>query len=305
MNVPSTVKKKWSRRQKRWLATGIIVLLPIVAFYLYAAYWTFQVNQNHKPASVNMGEMHLHGAHASHSADMHHEAVEAAHKDRSGQAISARSCAEMKDDPGDAAVRAFELMAEAKIITLDDGRTIDAYTLNGTTPGPEIRVTEGELVRVHLTNKNVEEGVTLHWHGVVLPCSQDGVAGVTQDAVGPGDEFTYEFIARHSGTFWYHSHQQTSVQATKGLIGRFIVEPKIKPFAYDQDIAVTLQRFGNSTMLLNSSTQEFQFPAEPGEWVRLRIVNADSCTQNVDLHGSPFKVVSIDGSDIPGPCRIT
>jgi len=62
--------------------------------------------------------------------------------------------------------------------------------LNGTTPGPEIRVTEGELVRVNLKNKNVEEEVTIHWNGVVLPYSQDGVAGVTQDAVEPGGEFT-------------------------------------------------------------------------------------------------------------------
>lgn len=301
MSNTGTVKKKWSKRQKRWMGFGIITVILLGAFFLPSVYWTIQVNQAHKPESVNMGEMHLHSSHASHSAEMHQHGSETVHTNRAGQVIETRSCSDMRDTPGDATVRSFELTAEAKSISLDNGSTIDAYTLNGTTPGPEIRVTEGELVRVNLKNKNVEEGVTIHWHGVVLPCSQDGVAGVTQDAVEPGGEFTYEFIARHSGSFWYHSHQQTSVQATKGLIGRFIVEPKIKPFEYEQDITVTLQRFGSSTMMINSSTKDIHFPAEPGEWIRLRMVNADSRTQNLDVYGGSFKVVSIDGSDIPGP----
>src|SRR5690606_5013366 len=85
---------------------------------------------------------------------------------------------------------------------------------------------------------------------------------------------------------------------------RFIVEPTIKPFEYEQDLAVTLQRFGSSTMLVNSSTKDVHFAASPGEWVRLRLVNSDSRTQNVDVYGNSFKVVSIDGSDIPGPQEI-
>ncbi|RXZ77397.1 multicopper oxidase family protein [Paenibacillaceae bacterium] len=301
MSNPGKVKKKWSKRQKRWMGFGIFIVILLGAFFLPSFYWTIQVNQAYKPESVNMGEMHLDSSHASHSAGTNQIGSETIHTNRAGEVIETRSCFDMRDTQGDAIVRSFEVTAEAKSINLDNGSSVDAYTLNGTTPGPEIRVKEGEMVRVHLKNINVEEGVTLHWHGVVLHCSQDGVAGVTQDAVEPGGEFTYEFIARHSGSFWYHSHQQSSLQAKKGLIGRFIVEPKVKPFEYEQDLAVTLQRFGNSTMLINSSTKDVHFSARSGEWVRLRIVNSDSRTQNVNVYGNSFQVVSIDGSDIPGP----
>jgi FtsP/CotA-like multicopper oxidase with cupredoxin domain len=78
----------------------------------------------------------------------------------------------------------------------DGGR----YTVNGTSPGPVLRATEGDLVEVTLRNENVAEGTTLHWHGIDVPNAADGVAGVTQDAVGAGEEFTYRFVAEQAGT---------------------------------------------------------------------------------------------------------
>jgi FtsP/CotA-like multicopper oxidase with cupredoxin domain len=83
----------------------------------------------------------------------------------------------------------------------------DQFTVNGTSPGPTITATVGDLVQVTLVNDNVSEGTTLHWHGVDVPNAMDGVAGVTQDAVMPGERFVYRFVVDDAGTYWYHSHQ--------------------------------------------------------------------------------------------------
>ena len=95
-------------------------------------------------------------------------------------------------------------------IHLASGRVVHALTFNGTSPGPELRVRQGDLVEVVLRNEDVEDGVTIHWHGVDVPNAEDGVAGVTQDAVLPGESYTYRFRAEQVGTFWYHTHQVSS-----------------------------------------------------------------------------------------------
>ena len=96
---------------------------------------------------------------------------------------------------------------------------MSGYTVNGTSPGPMLEAPVGDLVEVTLVNDNVADGTTLHWHGVDVPNSADGVAGVTQDAVGPGEEFVYRFVADQAGTFWYHSHQVSHEQVRRGLLG--------------------------------------------------------------------------------------
>ena len=82
-----------------------------------------------------------------------------------------------------------------------------------------IRAVEGQLIEVHLRNESVAAGITLHWHGVDVPNADDGVAGVTQDAVMIGQSFTYRFVADHAGTYWYHSHQTSNEQVSGGLLG--------------------------------------------------------------------------------------
>lgn len=210
------------------------------------------------------------------------------------------SCTELQDPVTDAAVREFHFTAQKEKIELDNDKTEQAWTFNGTSPGPDIRIKEGERLVVKLTNKDIDAGVTIHWHGVVLPCSQDGVAGVTQDAVKPGEEFTYSFIARYPGTYWYHSHQQSSIQARKGLIGRLIIEPRESSYSYDYDHAITLQRL-NSVYLINGMTEDIQLDADPGDTVRLRILNADSRTHHMNVAGAPFRVIAIDGQDLNEP----
>src|SRR4051812_43725747 len=101
----------------------------------------------------------------------------------------------------------FTLTARAAAIHLPSGRTVDALTFNGSVPGPELRVREGDLVEITLLNRDVDSGVSIHWHGVDVPNGEDGVAGVTQDAVAPGGRHVYRFRPVRAGTFWYHAHQ--------------------------------------------------------------------------------------------------
>src|ERR671925_86556 len=113
--------------------------------------------------------------------------------------------------------------------TLTAQKSGDRWTFNGQVPGPEIRARQGDVVRVTLVNKDIDEGVTIHWHGVDVPNGEDGVAGVTQDAVEPGERYTYTFRAIQLGTFWYHSHQVSPKQVRRGLYGAFVIVPRKAP----------------------------------------------------------------------------
>ena len=182
----------------------------------------------------------------------------------------------------------------------DDG---DRITVNGSTPGPEIRATQGDLVEVTLVNDNVEDGSTLHWHGVDVPNAADGVAGVTQDAVLPGEEYVYRFVAEDAGTYWYHSHQVSHEQVQRGLFGALVVEPADGAPA-DVDEAVLLHRFG-SAGTLDGVEGTTEVAAAPGDTVRLRVVNTDNGLASAWVTGAPFRVLAIDGRDVNGPTDLT
>ena len=117
-----------------------------------------------------------------------------------------------------------------------------AWTYNGTVPGPEIRVTEGEMLRVTLHNR-LEEPTSIHWHGLPVPFSMDGVPDLTQPAVLPGGTFVYEFKASRPGTYWYHTH--FGYQLDRGLYGALIVEPAREALRYDQESTLVLDDWLN------------------------------------------------------------
>src|SRR5919202_2372394 len=117
----------------------------------------------------------------------------------------------------------FHLVAMKGDVRLASGRIVHGLAFNGRSPGPELRVRQGDLVEVVLENADVEGGVTIHWHGVDVPNAEDGVAGVTQDAVPVGGAHTYRFVADQVGTFWYHSHQVSHVQVQRGLFGALVI----------------------------------------------------------------------------------
>lgn len=271
----------------RWKKLFISLSIGLLSLATLALVLALTLKHEGIPDEINMAHMDHGSNHSAHTA--------------APSALVA--CESLKDPSTNAAVRTFDLTAAKTDLRLDNGTSEDSWTFNGTAPGPELRVTEGERIRVQLRNENIEAGVTIHWHGVILPCSQDGVAGVTQNAVMPGETFTYDFIARHPGTYWYHSHQMSSVQAKKALIGRLIVEPKNQTTAYDRDYAVTLHKLGE-TYLANGKMNSLSLDAKPGDFVRLRIINADNVTNPITIPDVPFRVVSMDARDIAGPAPL-
>ena len=135
-------------------------------------------------------------------------------------------------------VREFRFSASPARVNLGRGPDFIAWTYNGQVPGPEIRVTEGEIIRVVLKNF-LPEGTTIHWHGLPVPNSMDGVPDVTQKAVMPGQTFVYEFEAKPAGTYIYHSHAH--YQLDQGLYGPLIIEPSRFDAPYDREYTLTLE----------------------------------------------------------------
>jgi FtsP/CotA-like multicopper oxidase with cupredoxin domain len=187
----------------KWLKIMLYCLITLVlaiggSIYLLARSSAF-------PLSMNMGAME-------------HDMSAMGHSDQ----MAGISVASLKDGASDAPVKTFDLTAEEKELDIGNGKKVQAWTFNGTAPGPEIRVQEGDRVIVHVKN-HLKEGVTIHWHGVELPNAEDGVAGVTQDAIPVNGEYTYNFIAKQPGTYWYHSHQESDMETGKGLYGVFML----------------------------------------------------------------------------------
>ncbi|MCQ3976049.1 MAG: multicopper oxidase family protein [Anaerolineae bacterium] len=133
-------------------------------------------------------------------------------------------------------VREYKLTAAVTPVDLGTGE-FKAWTYNGQPVGPEIRVTEGDLLRVALIN-NLPDPTTIHWHGVPVPNAMDGVPDMPLPPIQPGETFTYEFVARPSGTYWYHPH--VGYQLDQGLVGPLIIEPKQGPGAYDREYTLVL-----------------------------------------------------------------
>jgi FtsP/CotA-like multicopper oxidase with cupredoxin domain len=197
----------------------------------------------------------------------------------------------------------FTLTARQATIELASGRTVDALTFDGRSPGPELRVRQGDLVEVVLANEDVERGVTIHWHGVDVPNAEDGVAGVTQDAVAPGERYVYRFRAEQVGTFWYHTHQASSKEVRRGLFGSLVIGPAELPAegaALGVDRVVAAHTYdGIPTVDGNDGIEREN--VEPGTQVRLRLVNTDNALRRFVLDGTPFRVLAIDGTELSGP----
>ncbi len=120
------------------------------------------------------------------------------------------------------------------------GRSGHAFAVNGTVPGPLIRLREGQDVRLHVTN-NLDEDSSIHWHGLLLPFQFDGVPGVSFPGIKPGETFTYDFPIRQNGTYWWHSHSGLQEQA--GHYGPIIIESADPDPRYDRDYVVLLSEF--------------------------------------------------------------
>ncbi len=195
------------------------------------------------------------------------------------------------------------LTAREARVRLTSGRTVEALTFDGRVPAPELRVRQHDLVEVTLVNRDVEDGVSIHWHGVDVANGEDGVSGVTQNAVMPGERHVYRFRADQAGTYWYHSHQQSAKQVRRGLYGALVVLPEQPLAAGTVDLTAVAHNFDGADVLNAVDTLQRR-ALGPGTPVRLRLVNSDNVPRRFTLAGTPFRVVAIDGTDLNAPPAI-
>jgi FtsP/CotA-like multicopper oxidase with cupredoxin domain len=214
---------------------------------------------------------------------------------------TARSINDIVVDPARKADVRVDLVAEQQNLSIG-GRSVPGYTLNGTSPGPMITAQQGQLIEVHLRNASVKAGIALHWHGVNVPAAMDGVAGVTQDEVPVGGEFTYRFVAKQVGTYWYHSHQVSNEQVIGGLFGTLVVLPNAGRGEAVDVIAAAHTYGGMKT--INGATGDVRVPAKPGQQVRVRVINTDNGPIET-WADMPFQVLATDGYAVNGPTDVT
>jgi FtsP/CotA-like multicopper oxidase with cupredoxin domain len=213
------------------------------------------------------------------------------------------SVADLRTGPAsNAPVKTFALTARQKSVTVPSGRAVDAWTF-GSLPGPEIRVQQGDLVEVTVHNRDIQDGVTVHWHGYRVPAGEDGVAGVTQDAIRPGESFTYRFVARDAGTYWYHAHQVSSEAVARGLYGALIVDPSL-PADPRQEFTLPLHTIDGVTMIGATDLVD-QWQVAGGEHVRLRLINTDAVPHRISVEGTAFTVAAVDGSELIGSTSLS
>jgi hypothetical protein len=208
--------------------------------------------------------------------------------------------------------KVFDITVEHVRTEFIPGRVVDAWGFNGSVPGPTIQVNEGDRVRLVVENR-LPEPFSMHWHGLEVPNAMDGMPGISQDPILPGERFTYEFTVHQNGTFFYHSHMP--MQEMMGLIGVFVSHPRVSPTPHvDRDFALVLQGWAllpNNT-IPNSLSMEFNWltfngkagPAttpllcKRGERVRIRLVNLGMDHHPIHLHGHQFYVTGTEGGRI-------
>ncbi|PTE02503.1 multicopper oxidase family protein [Pandoraea apista] len=213
-------------------------------------------------------------------------------------------------------VKEFHLIAEPVVREIAPGMQANLWGYNGQSPGPTIEVVEGDRVRLYVTNR-LPEATSVHWHGQRLPNGMDGVAGLNQRAIAPGQTYVYEFEARRPGTFMYHPHADEMMQMAMGLMGFWVTHPKDPAFApVDRDYVFLINAYaidpGSRTPRVNEMTDfnlwtwnSRAFPgidplvARQGDRVRIRIGNLTMTNHPIHLHGHEFKVTGTDGGWVP------
>ena len=204
-------------------------------------------------------------------------------------------------------VKEYQLTCSKIQWEVSPGKTVEAWTYNECVPGPQIRVREGDRVRVIVKN-DLPESTAVHFHGLELPNDQDGVPFITQPPIKPGASHTYEFTVPEGnyGSHMYHSHHNAAKQVGLGLLGAFIVEPRNPKPIERADV--------DYTMILNDGSHGYTlngkgFPAtEPvvaklGQKVRLRFMNEGMMIHPMHLHGMHMTVIAKDGWDQPAPWK--
>ncbi|HET7030673.1 MAG TPA: multicopper oxidase domain-containing protein [Candidatus Limnocylindrales bacterium] len=197
----------------------------------------------------------------------------------------------------DGGVKVFKLTIDEIQQQIDEIKApVAALGYNGQWPGPTIKVTQGDRVRVVVTN-NLKETTGVHFHGVLFQdFFEDGVPFITQKPITPGETYTYEFTASNAGSLMYHSHHNATDQVGRGLLGAFIVEPKTGGLKSDRDfIWISNDSLGGFTINGHGFPAVQPILAAKGETVRIRFMNEGIMMHPWHLHGNIMKVVERDG----------
>ena len=223
-------------------------------------------------------------------------------------------------------VKTFDLTTAVTSWSILPGRRVDAYTVNGQVPGPRLRVTQGDRVRINVHNM-LPEPTSIHWHGLVLPNVMDGAADVTQAPIPPGGSHTYEFTASQQGSYFYHSHAAPDRQQALGLYGALLVDPKDPAadaaYDYDHEAVVQLQEWLSRdgltypAMLMEGALPNYftingkAYPETEtismrvGEKLRVRFIGThNNFVHPMHIHGGPFRIVQTDGEPVPTAAQL-
>lgn len=216
----------------------------------------------------------------------------------------------------DGDVKVFHLVAEPLTREFAPGFWVNCWGYNGSSPGPTIEAVEGDRVRIFVTN-HLNEPTSVHWHGIILPNGMDGIGGLTQKVIRPGETFKYEFTLKQNGTFMYHPHTDEMVQIALGMMGFFIIHPKEKENPpIDRDFAIFLHEWrvpiGAKTPvpfeMLDFNLFTFNsvlYPkieslvAKKGDRVRIRLANVMMNSHPIHLHGHEFTVTRKGAKRLP------
>jgi FtsP/CotA-like multicopper oxidase with cupredoxin domain len=215
-----------------------------------------------------------------------------------------------------AGVKVFHLVAEEVEHEFMPGLKATCWGYNGRVNSTCIEAVEGERVRIYLTNR-LPEPTTGHWHGMFVPNGMDGIGGLTQVAIAPGETFKYEFTLRQHGTYMFHAHHDEMVQQAMGLIGMFVIHPRVRRRRVQRDFALMLSTWRIDVgatrpdpmvmsefniLTLNGRCYPGTAPlvCRRGDAVRIRLGNLSAMDHHpIHMHGHYFKVTATDGGQIP------
>ena len=214
-------------------------------------------------------------------------------------------------------VKVYHLIAEPVRHEIAPGLVADCWGFNGQVHGPTIEAVEGDRVRIYVTNR-LPAPTAIHWHGILLPNGMDGVGGLNQKVIQPGETFKYEFPLKQHGTHMYHSHHDEMTQMALGMLGLIVIHPRNpKGPRPDRDFAFMLSEWKIAPGTSRPDPNEMNdfniftfnakaFPgtaplvAKLGERVRIRLANANAMSHHpIHLHGYQFKLTETDGGQIP------
>jgi FtsP/CotA-like multicopper oxidase with cupredoxin domain len=215
-------------------------------------------------------------------------------------------------------VKVFHLIAEEIDHAFDSGLRAKCWGYNGRVNSTVIEAVEGERVRIYVTNR-LPVATSVHWHGIYLPNGMDGVGGLTQPYIQPGETVKYEWTLRQHGTFMYHSHHDEMTQMGMGQIGMFVIHPRHPAPEYhvDRDFAIMLSEWAITPGTARPNTLEMTdfniltmngkvFPStaplvcKTGDKVRIRLGNLGAMDHHpIHIHGYYLRVTATDGEQIP------